>query len=98
MPWARQFGDGSDDFIRLCINMGEPIQTCYALHESAHAFLEYLWVEHDVLSNKARQSEVAKRQGLMRKAIEAKQSSPWANLYKRVQSMLVDTGASGSLS
>ena len=97
LPWARQFGDGSDDFVRLCINMGEPIQTCYALHESAHAFLEYLGVEHDVMSNKARQSEVAKRQGL-KKALEAKQSSPWTNLYKRVRSMLVDTGASGSLS
>ena len=30
--------------------------------------------------------------------VEAKQSVPWANLYKKVRSMLVDTGASGSLS
>ena len=94
---GKQFGDGSDEFIKLCINMGEPIQTRYALHESTHDFLEYVGVKHDILSNKVRQAEVAKRQGL-KNAVEVKQSTPLANLYKNVRSLLVDTGASGSLS
>ena len=48
------------------------------------------------VANVAKPKE-AKRQGL-EKAVEAKQSVPWANLYKKVRSMLVGTGASGSLS
>ena len=97
VPWARQFGDGSDRFVRKCINMGEPIRTCTAIHKQAVKFLEYLGVERDVLSTQSRWETSTKHMTLRQIQKEKHANQIWKQMYSAVRSMLVDTGANGSL-
>ena len=97
VPWATQFGDGSDRFLRKCINMGEPLQTCTAIHKRAVEFLEYLGVEKDVLSPVQRATQQREHMGLKDLNKELHSMQIWRQMYVGIRSMMVDTGASGSL-
>ena len=97
IPYARQFSDGSDRFIRKCINMGEPIQTCYAIHKQVKSFLGYLGVEPDIISEESRAKKIAQRITLKEYNKFRHNDQMWKHMYGKVRSMMVDTGASGSL-
>ena len=94
--WVRQFGDGSDRFVRKCINMGEPLQTCTAIHQQAAKFLEHLGVEHDIFSVEENEQHRVHRT-LSSKNKKKHSTQLWKQMYAGVRSLLVDTGASGSL-
>ena len=97
VPWANQFGDGSDRFMFKCINMGEPVQTCYAIHRQAAEFLEYLGVEKDILSSEARWDNAANHTTLKERQKTRTAHQIWKKMYSGLRSMLVDTGANGSM-
>jgi hypothetical protein len=95
-PWVSTF-DSSPEFLRYNVNMGVPQNTGYAIASQCNAFLTYLGVEKDISSETHRWKLQAQR--ATKEEINAQRGlhQNWQNEYSNVRSMLVDTGATGSL-
>ena len=87
--WLEQMGY-DDAFIRLCINNGVPMRTSAAIDQSVMKLLQAAGIQPDVPANVDEQEQAAFQS---RKIWDVQRH----NEYDYVRSMLVDTGATGSL-
>ena len=89
--WVRTF-DESDDFLRYCVNMGVPMATSYRIDTQVIKFLEYLGVKHDMPASHTNVAMLGRVVPHNRTFVSEIQDR-----YGPIRSMLIDTGANGSL-
>lgn len=86
LGWARQF-DSSDQFLRRCVNNGVPLRTSTAVDQSVINTLQQAGISPDVPANIAKREE----------AHATRVTRAPTHEHSYIRSMLVDTGATGSL-
>ena len=90
LGWVRSF-NSNDKFLFKCVNNGIPLRTGNAIDEAVIQFLIEAGVEQDIPKVRG-QAEGTQSNAHQAKMEEAQQEQ------QQIRSMLVDTGASGSLS
>lgn len=92
IPWLRQF-DSSDDFLRECVNNGVPLRTSTAIDTAVIQLLKRAGVRPDVPASRT-DGEV-EANSAMRRTWDLHEHA--VDEYDNIRSMLVDSGATGSL-